>query len=167
MIRIIGAALLVAGFAFIGFDASNRLKKRVKVIGGLIQALEVLSAEITYNLSPVGQAVASAALAAGEASPFFADCKARLEKEGSSRFEECWLKSAEKLECDEGTKEIAASLAGVIGKYEAAEQAKAIEYAVSRLKKRLEEAEEERKRSSKVYMTLGVSCGITAAIIFI
>ena len=170
MIKLIGSVLVLCGCVLLGFRAYDRLAARVKLIAGLVPALELISAEICFRLAPLDFAVAAALSAAEKpAKDFLSNCAASLNVHGSDNFQHVWSNAVEDYRTVMGNQaaETLLELAPVLGKYGADEQKTVLDYALLRLKRALTDAEDEKRRSGKICVTLGFCGGLTLAIVLL
>jgi len=171
MLSVIGAGLIICGTTAWGFSAVVRLRRRTKVLSGLIAALELMESELSFKLAALPELMATLSTAAApEVRGLFVRCAARTDTIGSCSFRRMWRESLENspellLRVEEY--ECLSELGGVLGRYDLSQQQRALHYAKARLSTFLSRAEEERTRQSRFYGTLGIASGIMAVLILI
>lgn len=167
--RLFGMLLLSGGLWAMGACGAWRLKRRVRELRELIAGLEAVKRELKYSLAPLPELFRQAAeQTAGEVALLFGCCADRTESTDGERFCYVWKQalSERRLCLDRMDLTMLEQLGGVLGRYDADEQLKALEYTVARLEKQYERAREQSTRLGKVYMILGLTAGIFTLIIF-
>jgi len=171
MLKLIGALMLIGGSVVIGLRAMERLSERVSVYAALIHAIQIMQAEITFRLTPLTELMK---LLGGQieapVNQLFEHCYHGLCKNESGVFSAVWDNSLRQtigpelsLEARQNLRE----LGGVLGRYDAETQAKALAHMSVRMEYFLESAKREKERQSKVYGVLGLVSGLAAVIVLI
>lgn len=162
MVKLLGAGLLLFGASALGFAAASYLRARAACLRALAEALAALRRELSYSLSPMPTLVGKlAANTTGPAGVFFSRCRAGMDRLGEKTMRAIWdgaLKEA-CLPLEEAETEILRGLGGVLGRYDAEGQCRAIDEAQARLSSCAEKAEAEQMRLGQVYRTMGVTAG--------
>lgn len=170
MLRMIGAGLLLAAAAAMGFGAAGELKTHVRELEQLILSLESMERELTNRLTPLPELLRRTAEGSGgRVGEFYALCAQALARQEERPFAQLWRQAMEaaglRLEEDElGT---LAELGNVLGRYDAASQSRALEEARARMGQALVRAKEQQSRLGKVYGTLGVTAGAFLVIVLL
>ncbi len=170
MIRVIGAILVTAATTSVGLSVVQRLSQRVRILSGLIAALETIQSEIYFNLTPLPLIVEQLAERSAEAvRPFFKTCAVCMRRLEDQSFAALWRHAVLEHQSNfrQAEAQLLADLGGTLGKYDVETQARSIANTRNRLEALRDEAEKERARQGKVYSMLGVMCGLTIVIIFI
>ena len=161
MVRLLGAALVAAGAAWLGFRAAAALSTRARALEEMAQGLALLEQELELDGPPLPQLMERLEGGTrGPAKALFRDCRRALDELERESFSQAWerlVRSREELG-REGRGALL-SLGETLGRCDCGEQRRA----VSRVRKRLTElarrTEEERRRQGKVYQVLGLSGG--------
>lgn len=170
MIRLMGAALLVAGCGGIGMSAVGRLDGRVRDLRELAAGLELLRRELGWRLTPLPEALAAAAEGTqGRAAQFFQFCAQRAGRLSGTTFQQLWREGLERcpLRLDREDRALLEQLGPVLGRYDGDSQCQAVDKALAGLARRQTQAEENRRRLGRVYGVLGVTAGLFLAILLI
>lgn len=127
--KLLGGLLVFLACAGSGVWRAALIRRRVRTLGTLDAALALLRGEICDRLTPLPEAVAAAGGAAGETGAFFSALSAASAQIGDEPFSTLWQTAAEKNLCSLRTEELAAAaaLGGVLGRYDAESQRKAID----------------------------------------
>ena len=164
MLAVIGAALVAAGCAGLGFMAVRRLALREKTLRAWVLFTERAEREIGFCLTPLP------GLAALLTHPSLARFALYLQKEYTPfcgrAFSEIWESAARELDLPEEDRELVSSIGGILGRYDADNQARGLAQTRARLNEALSRASLARAAYSRVYGALGVVCGLTALIVF-
>lgn len=165
IIKIAGLFMVFLSCASAGISMAFLLKERVRVIYRLVQMLEALKEELTYNQAPIRQAlIRIIPLSEGAARDF-------LDRVNSSIAQgepppDAWAEAAKALRAaDEGDRLELASFSGIIGGSDIAGQRAAIDNLIRALNARKTEAEERRDSHARIYKTLGYLAGAAAVVI--
>lgn len=168
--RWIGAILVAGGAAAASLSAVQRLGARVRLLAALMDALEIIRAELQFNLTPLPalmELLASGAPA--PARPFFARCARLMDLLGAHSFQALWNKALAETEGAWLTpeRELMAALGGMLGRYDAEAQSRAVSYTRARMEALWRGAEEKRARQGRVYGALGLASGLAVVIILL
>lgn len=170
MLRLVGAALLVAGPAMAGFLAAQRLARRPRVLRELMRALEQMEREITFRLTPLPQLfTALSQLYKDPVGELFAQCVEGLNALGALPVAEIWrdaLRTAD-LDLDERSLRALQELGDVLGQYDEQGLHTALKRAGAELEAAAELAELERERKGRMDQVLGLTAGAFLAILLI
>lgn len=145
---------------------ASGLSKRVLILENLIRLYRFLHDRLKY-LQPSVSSLISQAAANGEFAQlaFLGVC--RDEMQAGNTFPESWRIAVEKEKNNLGANAaaIVATLAEVLGAADLESQLAALQYGVSLLESRLEEARSYAAKHKKLYQTLGILAGLGLAVI--
>lgn len=170
MIRLMGAALVIAGCAAVSFGAVRRLDGRVKDLEELTAGLETLQRELCWRLTPLPEAMKEAAGEThGRAAVLFDWCARETRSLDGRTFQQIWQDGLERcpLVLNEEDRAALERLGSVLGRYDADGQRQAIDGAVDSLNHRKAQAAEDRNRLGRVYGVLGMTVGLFLVILLI
>ncbi len=164
MMRAVGAALVILGSSGAGVAAFRAAAARVRTLSSYAAMLGVLRREIYPELATLEEALSAAIRA--DAAPDFARSVLRgMRSRGGADASECWLEA-----CSAAPQEIRgilAELAPLLGRCSAEEQSRALEKAELRIERLRDAAEDERRRSGRMYITFGICGGAAAAVMLL
>lgn len=170
MLKALGAILICGGAAAIGLSAGERLSVRIRVLSALVNALDLMHAEICQMLTPIKELMESIKNTAGAPlNKLFADCVEGLTHTADTPFPIIWSKAvrnANYLELNPQEKQILIDMGNALGRYDAEEQGRCIAHARRSLDGRLHFAQAEKQRVGKLYGGLGIICGLALVIVF-
>lgn len=170
MIRLLGAALVVAGCGVLGMAGVARLDGRTRDLGELAAGLDAPQRELGWRLAPLPQALGAAAKAVhGPAAGFFTQCAQRSDRPDGQRFQQVWQDclSTATLRLTPGDRALLERLGPVLGRYDGESQRCALEEAAAGLRQLQGEAADDRKRLGRVYGMLGMTAGLFLAIVLL
>lgn len=171
MLKFIGAILLTAGAALWGFSCAKSLKDRANALSALAASIELMGYELCDMLTPVPELFGLMARQAPKpAADLFKNAEERLKEIGAVPFSELWheaIKDTHELMLIEQEMLTLSELGFSLGKYDIAEQRKAIETAKRQFEEFTKKAEEERDKNWKSQAFLGVAAGLFAVIILL
>lgn len=169
MMKLVGAALVVAGCGAMGLGAVRRLDGRVRDLRELAAGLEALQRELCWRLAPLPEALKEAAGEThGRAAQFFDQCAQGAGTLGHP-FQQIWQEGLERcpLQLDREDQGVLEQLGPVLGRYDADSQRQAIEGAAAGLTRRQAQAVEDRRRLGRVYAVLGMTAGLLLVVLLI
>ena len=162
MLRAVGACLLTAGAGAAGWCAADRLRRRVRGLRAMLEALELAERELSFRLPPMPELLDELSRRTPPpVRPFFARCREGLDRLGTQSLGEIWQTALEEcpMELSGEDLETVAALGQVLGRYDGEGQREALCLARSRLAHLLEEAERDRDSRGRLYRTLGLTAG--------
>ena len=170
MIRLLGAALLMAGCGGLGLSAVNRLDGRVRDLRELSAGLELLLRELGWRLAPLPEALEAAAAGTHErAARFFAYCAQKSRQLAGAPFRTLWSGALEQcpLRLSREDRALLEQLGPVLGRYDGDSQRQAVENVLTGLSRRLAQSEDDRRRLGRVYGVLGLTAGLFLTLVLI
>lgn len=170
MLKLLGALLLAGGAAFLGLSAAAQLERRVRNLRAVSAALEQLTRELTFRLTPMPDLLS--ALVRETIPPvqaFFAYCRDGLDRLGEKSLSELWNEALDAVPMDLGAEERVAlrQLGGILGRYDGEGQREALTLCQARLGACITHAEEERTRLGRVYGAMGLAAGAFLTILLV
>ena len=170
MIRLLGAALLTAGFGGLGLSAVNRLDSRVRELRELSAGLEILQRELGWRLTPLPKALEAAAGGTHDgAARFFSFCARGSEQLSGVPFRTLWSNGLEQcpLRLSREDRALLEQLGPVLGRYDGDSQRQAVENVLAGLSRQRAQAEDDRRRLGRVYGVLGLTAGLFLTLVLI
>lgn len=170
MIKLIGALMILAAGAMIGFGQARRLRERPVELRRFIMMLQQLETEIEYGFTPLPEALYKLGRQhRAQLSGMMADIAAQLKSEAGVTVDEAWRRSVGRywpsLAMNQEDREIIVQLGAVLGTSDREDQLKHLRLAVSLLAAREAEAAEERRKYEKMWKSLGLLGGALIAVI--
>jgi stage III sporulation protein AB len=171
LIRFLGAVLITAGTAAWGILSVLRLRRRVRNLGAILSALDVLKSEICDRLTPMPDLLRQmAAEATYPASLLFKNASEKIEALGSRPFSAIWSQAVQdtpELLLKPPEELILTELGMSLGRYDIGEQRSSLAYAARRMEECRSRAEADRDKNSKVHGFLGVAAGLFVVVILL
>lgn len=162
--KLVGALLLTAAGALLGFERSARVKRRVSLLTALCAALGVMAEEISMLRTPLPELFARlAGRGPEETRSFFTS----LCTDGGEMLSGRWSACVNALPLGAEEREALHALGMSLGRYDARSQCAQIEYVLSQLRREAERARCERDGKAGTYLGLGLSLGAMAAVILL
>ncbi|MCL2401322.1 MAG: stage III sporulation protein AB [Oscillospiraceae bacterium] len=172
MINAIGAVLLIGGTAAFGISGVFRLRARSRSLAVIIGTLGVMQSEICDRLTPMPELLSQLSEeAAYPASLLFKNAEEKMKSGlGGVSFATIWRQAVSDtpelmLKCEEAS--VLHELGQSLGKYNAEQQKRALQYAERKMEDFRKKADNERDTNSKLHAFLGVTAGVFAAVILI
>jgi stage III sporulation protein AB len=171
MIRILGAVMMIFGASAWGILGVVRLRERVRSLSAITAALGIVRCEICERLTPVPELfVMMGKEAQYPASALFRRAERKMSELGIATFPQIWrLAVSETPELLLRPREATAlsDLGLTLGRYNADEQRREIDYMKRRFEGFLRDAETERQRDSKMHALLGIAAGVFCVMILL
>lgn len=161
MIRLLGAVLVAAGTAWLGFRASAALRDRVGALKDMAEGLALMERELELDAPPLPRLMERLAIRGqGPAGVLFQDCRRALDHLEDESFSLAWRRlAAEREELGEDGRQALLPLGDTLGRCECEQQQKAVDCVRRRLEELAQRAEEVHRHQGKVYQVLGFSGG--------
>lgn len=161
MIRLMGAVLVAAGAACLGFQAAEGLHRQVRELRQMSAGLGVLEGELELNAPPLSRLLElGAGRSQGAAQVLFQGCLQGLDRLDREDFPTLWRRlSARQDRLGQEGQALLLPLGDVLGRYEAGRQIETLAAVRRRLEGLADRLEEENRGRSRVYQALGLSGG--------
>jgi stage III sporulation protein AB len=167
----IGAILFISVTTWLGFEWSNKLSSRPKHIRQLINALQVLEAEILYSQLPLHDAFTSITRQIPEPCASFFQSVAEGMVEKYSYFETVWeacvIAFIEKSSLGSNESEILLQFGRTLGQHDFTQQQKHIQLTIKHLERELQDARDEQEKYGKMAKNLGFLTGLFIVLLLI
>ncbi|MGM9521646.1 MAG: stage III sporulation protein AB [Oscillospiraceae bacterium] len=171
MIRIIGAALIIASTGMMGLAGVRRLRARVSALEAVIASLDIMESEICSRLTPMREVLEKLSTEAPPpARALYVNAAEGMSALGRCSFSTIWSNAVKRTGELKLTEEEAGTLCELglcLGRYDVREQAETIARVRRRMEAFLKRAEVERERDSKLHAFFGVASGLFAVIILL
>lgn len=169
MVRLMGAALVAAGGAALGFQAAAGLRKQVRALEEMSQGLALLERELELNAPPLSRLLERGAKRSqGPAEELFRDCLQGLDHLDREDFSSLWRRLVSGCHAlgSEG-QTVLFPLGDTLGRYDGERQREALAAARRRLEELSARLEEDSRRRGRVYQALGLSGGAFLVILLL
>ncbi len=169
MVRGLGAALLAAGCAWVGFRAAAGLLGRVRALEDMAAGLLLLEQELELDSPPLPLLLERLSeRVRGPAAALFAQCRAGLDRLDEEEFSAQWRRFVlERRELGEEGQRCLLPLGDTLGRCGGAAQQRAVEAAIRRLDGAIAGAREEARQQRTLYQALGLSGGAFLVILLL
>lgn len=168
MLRLMGAGCIVAGSGAFGFAMAAASRREERQLRQLLGALEFLSCELSYRLTPLPNLCRGAAEGRGGAvAEFFQRLAAELEKQAEPDAQSCVRSIQARMELPTSVRRILWELGQTLGRFDLPGQLRGLELSIRETEQALRiirEGAPERRRS---WQTLGLCVGAALAILFV
>ncbi|QFT89750.1 stage III sporulation protein SpoAB [Bacillus sp. THAF10] len=169
MIKILGAALILAATTWVGFEAARHLMERPRQLRQLKVALQSLEAEIMYGHTPLADAARNISKQLEKPlSWFFEGFSYKLDK-SSLTVREAWQESLEDIWTSTAYKnaelEIMKQFGETLGQHDRYTQQKHIQLALTHLEREELDARDKQSRYERMIKSLGVLSGLLLVIL--
>ena len=169
MIRLVGAVLVAAGGACLGFQAAAGLRKRGRAVRQMEAGLALLERELELNAAPLPRLMAlGAAQGEGPARELFQGCLQGMDSLDRECFSALWRRLVP--ECGGLSPEgqaVLLPLGDTLGRYGEDRQREALSAARRRLEELAGAQEADSRRQGRVYQVLGLSGGAFLVILLL
>lgn len=169
MVRLIGAVLVAAGGAALGFQAAAGLGRRVRALTEMAEGLALLERELELNAPPLSRLLErEAARSRGPAEALFRECLRGLDHLDREGFSDLWRRLVSGCVSlgSEGQAALA-PLGDALGRYDGERQREALAAVRRRLEELAARLEEDSRRRGRVYQALGLSGGAFLVILLL
>ena len=169
MIRLMGAVLVAAGGAILGFQAAAVLRRRGRTVRRMEEGLALLERELELNAPPLSRLLErGAAHSQGPARALFQGCTQGLDNLDREDFSSLWRRLVrERAELTPEGQAILLPLGNTLGRYEGERQRETLSAARRRLGELAARLETDSRRQGRVYQVLGLSGGAFLVILLL
>ena len=169
-VKIAGAAFIICGRLGFGAAEIAGLNRRVRLLSGLISALELMRGELINRLTPMSDILELIKReTSGPVRDFFSSVLLGMENLGEKSFSEIWSRAVRSsgLDLTEPEERALRELGASLGRYDVQLQAAALQRTAARFELFLREAEERRKRDGKIHALFPIAAGVSVILILI
>lgn len=169
MIRLMGAVLVAAGGAILGFQAAAVLRRRGRAVRRMEEGLALLERELELSAPPLSRLLErGAAHSQGPARALFQGCTQGLDNLDREDFSSLWRRLVrERAELTPEGQAILLPLGNTLGRYEGERQRETLSAARRRLGELAARLETDSRRQGRVYQVLGLSGGAFLVILLL
>lgn len=169
MMRLMGAVLVAAGGAALGFQAAAGLRSQVRALGEMSQGLALLERELELSAPPLPRLLERGAEhSRGPARALFQGCVRGLDSLDREDFSTLWRRLVrEQTGLPAEGQAVLLPLGDTLGRYEGERQREALSAARRRLEELAARLEEDSRRRGRVYQALGLSGGAFLVILLL
>ena len=161
MVHLLGAVLVAAGGALLGFQAAAGLRKRGRAVRQMEEGLALLERELELSAPPLSRLLErGAAHSQGPARGLFQGCARGLDRLDREDFSSLWRRMVrERTELTPEGQAVLLPLGDTLGRYDGERQREALAAARRRLGELAGRLEADSRRQGRVYQVLGLSGG--------
>ena len=170
MLKLLGAALIMAGAGWCGLGAVGRLRRRVRTLEALRSALVWLEEELTFRLSPLPELLERLGRERPDpVGPFFQDVLTGLRRDPEEGLRQSWRQAmVRRLDIlTEEERQILIEVGQTLGRFDAKAQGQALRQAARRLDGIRAHAQEDLKRLGRVYIALSLAAGAAVVLVLV
>ena len=169
MIRLIGAVLVAAGGAHLGFQAAAGLRRQIRALRQMGTGLELLERELELSAPPLPRLLERGAEhSRGPARALFQGCVRGLDSLDREDFSTLWRRLVrEQTGLPAEGQAVLLPLGDTLGRYEGERQREALSAARRRLGELAGRLEADSRRQGRVYQALGLSGGAFLVILLL
>lgn len=168
MLRLMGAGCILAGSGAFGFAMAAASRREEGQLRQLLGALEYLSCELSYRLTPLPNLCRGAAEGRGGAvAEFFLGLAKELEKQTEPDVQCCVRSVLADMELPASLRQILGELGQTLGRFDLPGQLRGLELSIRQTEqvlRTIHDGAPERRRS---WQTLGLCVGAALAILFV
>ena len=167
MIRILGACCIVTGCGGFGFAMAAANRREEAELVRLISALEYMSCELSYRMTPLATLCRGAAeVSGGAVGRFFTELASELEKGIAPDVQVCVRQLLQGMGPSRLTRQLSA-LGETLGRFDLPGQLRGLERAIRSAEEALRTIRDGADGRRRSWQTLGLCAGAALAILFI
>lgn len=168
MLRVMGALCIVTGSGAFGFAMAAASRREERQLRQLLGALEYLSCELSYRLTPLPNLCRGAAEGkGGTVADFFGNLARELEKQTEPDVQSCVRSALESRELPASLRRILTELGQTLGRFDLPGQLRGLELSIRETEQALRTVREGAPERRRSWQTLGLCVGAALAILFI
>lgn len=167
MVRLLGAALILAGCGGFGFTLSAARRREIRMLRQLIRALQEVQWELKYRMTALPELCRTAAMASGGIlKDIFLELAGKLERREVMDLSGSLNAIVSEREVPRRVKQNLRQLGASLGRYDLEGQLQGLEAVRRQCRKDLKELEENCASQLRSYQTLALCAGAALAILF-
>lgn len=169
ILKLIGAVLVIAGAGGVGLMIASTHRKEVRALQNLLTAIDQISGELQYRLTPLPELCQLAAVhTGGVVKEFFIALTLELNKQLSPNAAKCAKAVLENLNTvPERTKALLSILGSSLGQLDATGQLKDLQSIRDKTENCLKHITSDQDAKLRSYQTLALCAGAALAILFV
>ena len=168
MLRVMGGLCIVAGSGAFGFAMAAASRREERQLRQLLGALEYLSCELSYRLTPLPNLCRGAAEGRGGAvADFFGMLARELEKQTEPDVQSCVKSTLAQMELPPSMNRILGELGQTLGRFDLPGQLRGLELSIRETEQALRSIREGAPERRRSWQTLGLCVGAALAILFL
>ena len=168
MIRILGACCIVTGCGGFGFAMAAANRREEVELGRLIAALEYMSCELSYRMTPLAALCRGAAgISDGAVGAFLVELASELEKGNDPDVQVCIRRLLDGAALPKLLSRQLSELGATLGRFDLPGQLRGLDRAVQSAETALRAIREGADGRRRSWQTLGLCAGAALAILFI
>lgn len=166
MIRVVGACCIVMGCGGFGFAMAAASRREEAELGRLRAALEYMSCELSYRMTPLA-ALCRGAANGGLVGQFLTALAAELEKGTAPDVQVCVYTLLTRMEPPKLLRRQLAELGATLGRFDLPGQLRGLEHAIRSTEEALRTVRDGAEGRRRSWQTLGLCAGAALAILFV
>ena len=168
MVRMIGACCIFAGCGGFGFSMAAASRREEAEMRRLLAALEFMSCELSYRMTPLGVLCRSAAgSSGGMVRRFLTELALELDKQTAPDVQVCVYRILQRLEPSKVLRRQLQQMGSTLGRFDLPGQLRGIEGAIRSTEEALRAIRDGAADRRRSYQTLGLCAGAALAILFL
>ena len=168
MLRVMGALCIVTGSGAFGFAMAAASRREERQLRQLLGALEYLSCELSYRLTPLPNLCQGAAEGrGGVVAEFFLELARELERQAEPDVQTCVRAALDSMELPASLRRILTELGQTLGRFDLPGQLRGLELSIRETEQALRAIQEGAPERRRSWQTLGLCVGAALAILFV
>lgn len=166
MVKLIGAACIVIGCGGFGFSMAAANRREEAELRRLISALEYMSCELSYRMTPLSVLCRNAA-DGGVVGRFLRELAAELEQGTAPDVQVCVHSVLNRMELPKVLRRMLSELGATLGRFDLPGQLRGLESGIRASGEALRNIREGAEGRRRCWQTLGLCAGAAMAILFV
>ena len=168
MLRMMGAGFILAGSGAFGFAMAAASRREERQMKQLLGALEYLSCELSYRLTPLPNLCRGAAEGrGGVVAEFFLELARELERQAEPDVQSCVKSILARMELPASLRRILGELGQTLGRFDLPGQLRGLELSIRETEQALRTIRDGAPERRRSWQTLGLCVGAALAILFV
>lgn len=168
MLRVMGALCIVTGSGAFGFAMAAASRREERQLRQLLGALEYLSCELSYRLTPLPNLCQGAAEGrGGVVAEFFLELARELERQAEPDVQSCVKSILARMELPASLRRILGELGQTLGRFDLPGQLRGLELSIRETEQTLRTIRDGAPERRRSWQTLGLCVGAALAILFV
>lgn len=170
-LKLLGGVMIIISSGLLGISIANKYTGRPRELRNFRRSLQLLETEILYGATPLPQAFKYISSKLNDyLGDFYLQVSVGISSKNCSSFSSVWSEKINQMEnsnLSKGDKELMLEFGYILGTSDRLDQEKHFKLIYKQLELFEEQAEEEKKKSEKMYRSLGFLFGIMIFVVLL
>ena len=172
MLKLLGAVMIIGACSALGLSVKQRMRLHLRALDAMIAMLQYISSELQCRMTPLPELIITLSQSEDPITrKIFGVMRRKMEQDDGLSLPYKWCRAfqgcREAVGLEEEETRLLCDMSAFLGKYDAAQQVKSLEYVRRRLCDLRLSAVEELRNKGNLYRTCGIALGIVTVLVLL